>query len=157
MTEITRLSLQTQTDLRQQSNVEVDSPRYITLTRTATLAIAVSPGTTITWQSEVRSSGGFTWSGTNVTIPMSGYYHLDFVFELGSGAAYTVELLVDGVAVSRPGIFYSGGTVGHAMVTRFYSAGSTVALRVSVAASRTMLVNAYGTANESPFLHIVKV
>ena len=156
MIDLARLALKTQTDLRQQSNIEIDAPRYITLTRTATLAIATT-GTLIVWQSEVRNVGGFTWSGSNITIPVSGYYLIDMAWNYNSASVTTVDVIVNGTDTGRSSLYYGGGTRNRATFTRYFTALDTLAITVTVVAGRTMQVSAYGTSYESPFLHIVKV
>jgi hypothetical protein len=128
---------------------------YLTLTRTAIITIATT-GTVITWQSEVRGNG-FTWSGTTITIPSDGYYAIDFAFELNSFASYTVDFIVNTVDVGRLATYDSGSVRFRAVGTRYFSEGDALEIKMVVGAARNVLVNAYDTSWESPFLHIIKV
>jgi hypothetical protein len=154
MSDITRLALQTQTDLKQQSNVEVNSTKYLTLTRTATQSL-VTTGTTLVWQSTVRNLG-FTWSGSAITIPQNGYYHIDITLVIGSNTSFSIDMLVNTIAVARllnsqgSNAFRFGGM-------RYFTQGNTLEFKALVGANRTLAVNAYGAVDESPFLHIVKI
>jgi hypothetical protein len=154
MSDITRLVLQTQTDLRQQSNVEVDTPTYLTLTRTTTQSL-VTTGTTLVWQSEARNRG-FTWSGSAITIPVSGYYHIDITLVIGSNTSFSIDMLVNTLAVARL-VNSGGGNAFRFEGMRYFTQGNTLEFRALVGANRTLAVNAYGAVDESPFLHIVKI
>jgi len=128
---------------------------YLTLTRTTSLSITTA-GTIITWQSEVRSNG-LTWSGSVITIPDDGYYLIDMAYDLSSGAITNGNIIVNGVDVGRMVVYYGSGTRNRAMAMRWFSASDSLEVQVGISAGRTMVVTAYGSSYESPFLHIVKV
>jgi hypothetical protein len=145
-------SLQKQVDV--QTNVEIPSAA-LTLTRSATLAITTA-GTTITWQTETRSQG-FTWSGTDITIPTSGYYVLSVTYIANTAHTSIMRLLVGGVNVLN--MAASGGSASrHGFeFMRYFTTGDVVSLSVLPSANVTVSVNAEGVASESPILHIVQL
>lgn len=138
----------------QLERIEQGGGAYLTLTRTATLSLATT-GTIITWQSEVRSRA-ITWSGSAITIPSDGYYLLDMTCVIGSNTSFSVDLLVGSVAVARL-VNSQGGNNFRFMGMRYFSASDSVEVKAIVGGGRTLAVNAYSTADESPFLHIVKL
>jgi hypothetical protein len=146
--------MRTRQRVDQLERIEQGGGAYLTLTRTATLSLATT-GTIITWQSEVRSRA-ITWSGSAITIPSDGYYALDMTCTIGSNTGFSVDLLVGSVAVARL-VNSTGGNAFRFIGMRYFSASDSVEVRANVAAARTLAVNAYGTADESPFLHIVKL
>jgi hypothetical protein len=139
----------------QLERIEQGGGAYLTLTRTSTLSVA-STGTTITWQSEVRNRG-FTWSGTTITIPRDGYYLLDMAWRFDVAATYLPIIFVNGINLGITTVYYGIGTRGRIMAMRYYTAGDDVEIEITPSATRTMQVTAYDSANESPFLHIVKL
>lgn len=128
---------------------------YLTLTRTSTLTIATT-GTIITWQSEDRGNG-ITWSGSVITIPSSGYYVIDMTWQFSGTTTYLPILYVNGIGLAITTLYYGIGTRGRIMAMRHFTELDEVEISLTAATTRTMLVTAYDTASESPFLHIVKV
>lgn len=128
----------------------------LTLTRSATLAITTA-GTSITWQVETRNNG-FTWSGTEVTIPTNGYYTINLQYNAAATSTTTYAILrVNGVNVA----FFSNSSVNstlHAFtVMRYFTADDLIEARVVPAANSTISVNAENVASESPILHVVQM
>lgn len=132
-----------------------NQPASLTLTRVNTLAITTAT-TTITWESEIRNNG-FTWAGTNITIPTSGYYNIAFAYfatvavtdyiRFNVNSIWVVEMPASPGNRSRPSVIY----------TRYFTVGDVITITVDTAANHTMAVNAENTANESPILHIVQM
>lgn len=160
--DLTRIALQTRRDLQQQSNIELSStavsPVYLTLTRTTTLTVG-GPGAIITWQSEDRNSG-FTWSGSVITIPSSGYYLIDVAGNWSSTGAQTYgRIYVNGIMVERMTNHYLPAIAEfRVMGMRYFDANDNVEIQLlNAGGSRGLLVTAYGVTSNSPFLHIVKI
>jgi hypothetical protein len=139
-----------------QDLARVESPSAaLTLTRSATLAITTA-GTTITWQTETRSQG-FTWSGTDITIPTSGYYVLSVTYITNTAHTSIMRLLVGGINVLNMAAS-SGSASRHGFeFMRYFTTGDVVSLSVLPSANVTIAVNAEGVASESPILHIVQL
>lgn len=130
----------------------------ITLTRTAVLAITTA-GTFITWQSRIRGQG-ITWSGTNVTIPASGWYTINIS---GQTSANINDLFIT-IAVNGLNVIQSGGNIGDvdrnrfsASFTRYFTTGNTIAIALTPSANVNLVVNAEGGVGESPILNIVQI
>jgi hypothetical protein len=127
----------------------------LTLTRSATLAITTA-GTTITWQVETRNEG-FTWSGTEITIPTAGYYVINLQYNAVVVTTTFAGLRVNGIAVG----FFSNSSVNSTLhsftVMRYFATGDLVEARVFPAANSTVQVIAEGVASESPFIHIAQL
>lgn len=150
---------QTSADLKAttQDLARVESPSAaLTLTRSATLAITTA-GTTITWQTEVRNQG-FTWSGTTITIPTTGYYAVTFTYASSLSHTGLVQCVVNGVTAPTA-MAYSGANITDQVyfLMRYFTTGDAVQIRVIPSANQTIAVNAEGAQNESPFLHIVQL
>ena len=128
---------------------------YLTLTRTNTLSITTT-GTIITWESEARGNG-ITWSGSVITIPSSGYYAFDMTWRFSGAATYVPILYVNGLGLAITTLYYGIGTRGRIMAMRYFTELDEVEISLTASTTRAMLVTAYDTVSESPFLHIVKV
>lgn len=130
---------------------------YLTLTRTATLSVG-GAGTIITWQSEDRGNG-IAWSGSVITIPSDGYYLIDVAGNWSSGGAQTYgRVYVNGIMVERMVNHYQASIVEfRVMAMRHFTAGDAVEIQLLNGAARTLLVTAYDTQSNSPYLHITKV
>lgn len=129
---------------------------YLTIRRTTTQSITTA-GTIVSWESEVRNSG-FTWSaGTAITIPSAGYYVIDMAFSFNLASIVNVDLLVGGTATNRFANFYGSGTANRIIAMRYFSASDSVEVKMTSVSNRTLQVVAYGSAEESPHLHIVRI
>lgn len=137
-----------------QTNIEIPSAA-LTLTRSAVLAITTA-GTLITWQVETRNQG-FTWSGSTITIPTSGYYAVQVFLAIANTYALSMQKFVNGINLGNfsfqgSGINYHSGTM-----VRYFSTGDALQIRVVPGVNVNINVNAEGAANESPFIHIVQL
>ena len=134
----------------------VESPSAaLTLTRSATLAITTA-GTIITWQVETRNQG-FTWSGTDITIPTAGYYNISFVFSTSANIAPLIYVRVNSVLVSLFSHFYTGFNRGAAVMQRYFATGDLLSVYIVPNVNVNINVVAEDTANESPILNIVQL
>lgn len=128
---------------------------YLTLRRTTTQSVTTA-GTIISWEDAVRNVG-FTWSaGTSITIPQTGYYAIDMTVAFASNTTFSIDLLLASVAVARL-VNSQGGNAFRFVGIRQFTTGDSFELKALVTANRTILVNAYNAADESPFLHIVRI
>lgn len=128
---------------------------YLTLTRTNALSIATT-GTIVTWEDEVRGNG-FTWSGSEITIPDDGYYVIDLTYDISSAAVMYADIYVNAANTSKMAQYYGVGTRQRSTAMRHFSASDVLEVRLVGNLTRTMQVTAYDSTGESPFLHIVKV
>jgi len=148
---------QTSADLKAttQDLARVESPSAcLSLTRSATLAITTA-GTTITWQTELRSQG-ITWSGTDITIPTAGYYVLNLSYTATAHTAF-MRLIVNGTTTG----FFSSSALSSSTqtftVVRYFATGDVVRLQALPSTNVTIAVNAEGATGESPILHIAQL
>ena len=74
-----------------------------------------------------------------------------------SGAVVTADLLVGGVATGVYNNYYGTGAIMRIIAMRHFTASDSVEVRLWPVANRTLQVVAYGSANESPHLHIVRI
>jgi hypothetical protein len=127
----------------------------LTLTRSGTLSITTA-GTTITWQVETRNEG-FTWSGTEITIPTAGYYVINLQYNAAVVTTTFAGLRVNNIAVG----FFSNSSVNSTLhsftVMRYFVTGDLIEVRVFPAANSTIQVIAENVASESPFIHIAQL
>lgn len=127
----------------------------LTLTRSATLAITTA-GTTITWQVETRNQG-FTWSGTDITIPTSGYYAINFQYNAGTVTTAYGILRVNTIGIG----FFANSSISSTLhsftVMRYFVTGDVINAVVVPAVNSTIQVIAENVASESPILHIVQL
>jgi hypothetical protein len=120
------------------------------------LAITTA-GTAITWQVETRNEG-FTWSGTEITIPTAGYYVINLQYNASGTVTSAFGILrVNSVNVA----FFSNSSVNstlHAFtVIRYFETGDKIEVRVVPAANSTITIGAEGSASESPIFHIAQL
>ena len=150
---------QTSADLKAttQDLARVERPSAaLTLTRSATLAITTA-GTVITWQTETRNNG-FTWSGTTITIPTTGFYLFNFVFKITTtNQVATCEISVNGFQQS---LMATSTTVTNnkSFTQMLYCAtGDAVTLTVTPTTNDTISITAEGANRPSPILNIVQL
>ena len=128
----------------------------ITLTRTAVQAITTA-GTTIVWQQKIRGQG-ISWTGASITIPTNGWYHIsiNLAHDLLNDLLY--RLNVNGVnVILAVGIGDVNRGASSAHFLRYLIKGDTVQINVLPSANVNILINAEGSAAESPILHIVQL
>ena len=128
----------------------------LTLTRSATLAITTA-GTVITWQTETRNNG-FTWSGTTITIPTTGYYLFNFVFKISiTSQIATAELSIN---TFQQSLMATSNTVANtkSFTQMLYcTTGDAVILTVTPTSNDTIALAVEGTNRPSPILNIVQL
>jgi hypothetical protein len=128
----------------------------LTLTRSATLSVTTA-GTVITWQTETRNNG-FTWSGTTITIPTTGYYGISAtIFSTATNFSTWFTLGVNSVAVSFMTSDNTAVNRHTAYVQRYFTTGDTVTLTLTPNVNFTLNLVAEGSANESPYIHFVQL
>ena len=128
----------------------------LTLTRTSTLAITTA-GTTITWQSEVRGYQ-ITWSGTDITIPSTGWYLMTLAWQTGSLNDLLVRLVVNAVTVQVTSTIGDvNRDAGTATFMRHFTSGDVVQINVLPSANVNLNVVAESGTAESPILNIVQL
>lgn len=129
---------------------------YLTLTRSANLTLSTA-GTIVTWQTEVRNSG-FTWSGTDITMPSDGYYAISMTLAKNiTSPLIRAFLSLSGTRIITMPNENVNSTVAAYSMMRYFSASDVLSIDLQPSGSVTVVVNAYDTTGESPFLHIVKV
>lgn len=133
----------------------------LTLTRTSDQAITTA-GTTITWQSELRAYQ-ITWSGSDITMPASGWYLLTLAWRTSVNLNdLFVRLVVNGVIVQ---IDTTIGDVnlnaGSAQFMRYFAENDVVQINVFPSANVNLVVVAEGGSgtniSESPILNVVQL
>jgi hypothetical protein len=128
----------------------------LTLTRTNTLAITTA-GTTITWESATRNQG-FTWSGTTITIPTSGFYLFNFVFKITTtNQIATAELSIN---TFQQSLMATSNTVTNtkSFTQMLYcTTGDAVILTVTPTNNDTIALAVEGANRPSPILHVVQL
>lgn len=129
----------------------------LTLRRTNVQAITTA-GTTITWESALRNFQ-FTWAGTDITIPASGWYLLDLSIATSASLnSLEFRLRKNGAnSIIQPMLGDIDRTQMHGSVTSYFVAGDIVTINLIPSANVNVNVNAEGAAQESPILHIVQL
>lgn len=129
----------------------------LTLRRTADQAITTA-GTTITWQSEVRGYQ-ITWSGTDITIPVDGWYLISMAWRTSVALNdMYVRLVVGGLFVNAmANIGDVDRSTGVATFLRYYTSGDVVQINVIPSANVNLVASAEATQGESPILNIVQL
>lgn len=129
----------------------------LTLTRTSAQAITTA-GTTIVWQSEIRGYQ-ITWSGSDITIPASGWYHISVATTVSvaqNDLLYRIG--VNGVFVQvAPGFGDVNRSASTAHFMRYFVEGDIVIINLVPSANANLNVVAENDAAESPILHIVQL
>ena len=127
----------------------------LTLTRSATLSITTA-ATIITWQVETRNNG-FTWSGTDITIPTSGYYGIGAYIVTVASITMFANLVVNSVILIQMPASYLSTTAHGFFAVRYYTTGDVVSIRVGPSSNTTVSVNAENSASESPLIHVTQL
>jgi len=127
----------------------------LTLTRTNTLAITTA-GTIITWESATRTNG-FTWSGTDITIPTSGYYAIGAYINVATTITMYANVVVNSVILNQIPASYLSTTAHGFFAVRYYTTGDIVNLRVVPSVNATVSVVAENSASESPLIHVTQL
>ena len=128
----------------------------LSLTRSASLSITTA-GTIITWQTEVRNQG-FTWSGTTITIPTTGFYGISAtIFSTATNFSTWFTLGVNGVAVSFMTQDITSVNRHTAYIQRYFTKDDAVTLTLTPNVNFTLNLVAEGSANESPYIHFVQL
>ena len=132
-----------------------DNAIFISLTRTSTLSITTA-GVIVTWQSLIDAGCAASWSGSNITVPVSGYYSLTIKGSFAAKDSVTGDVIVNGVEVCTMGTGDSKDTKFRLTATRFYKADDVVQIRLTMASStHTLQVVTEDSAGESPICHMV--
>ena len=129
----------------------------LTLTRTSDQAITTA-GTTITWQSELRSYQ-ITWSGSDITIPAAGWYLLTLAWRTSVNLNdLFVRLVVNGAVVQIDTTIGDVNlNVASAQFMRYFTESDVVQISVVPSANANIVVVAEGSTGESPILNIVQL
>ncbi len=129
--------------------------KQLTLTRTTTFAITTA-GTTIVMESEIRNNG-FTWTGSQVTIPDAGYYQVTLLY--ASTVAHTVQarIFVNTVNVAFMASYGLSSTRQAVTITRYFNSGNIVQINLLPSANTTINVAAEFAVSESPIMHVVQM
>jgi hypothetical protein len=126
----------------------------LTLTRSGTLAITTA-GTLITWQSELRNFG-FTWTGTAITIPTSGFYSVTMLYTTTGAHTVVGRVFINTVNVAFMASTFSTSVRQALTITRYFTTGDSVEINLLPNVNTTISVIAENAAGESPILHIVQ-
>ena len=128
----------------------------LTLTRTSAQAITTA-GTTIIWQSEIRGYE-ITWSGSDITIPASGWYIITLAWQTGTVNDMLVRLTVNATVVQVTSTIGDvNRDAGVATFMRYFAEGDVVQISLVPSANVNLSARAEGTVAESPILHIVQL
>ena len=129
--------------------------KQLTRTRTTNQALAIT-GTVAGWSATVRNNG-FTVSGSNTTIPDSGYYTFSLNYNSSVAHIARAVLIINTVSVLDMAIDPVSNTRHGATITRYFTAGDVVQTTLIPNVATTMTVVAAGSTSESPFLHVVQL
>ena len=132
-----------------------DNAIYISLTRTATLSITTA-GVIVTWQSLIDAGCAASWSGSNITVPVSGYYSLTLMGTLSTRDKIFGDVILNGVEVCSMGAHDGRDTKFRITATRFFKADDVVQIKLTTnTGTHTLQVVTEDSAGESPILHLV--
>jgi len=161
MTEIIRNQVDLQKRMR---NINVERPvAALTLRINATFGLGVAGGV-LTWAVEIRNLL-FTWSGTDITIPTDGMYHICAYFR-SSVALATLE---SGIDIVRGGITYVGvaryeltPAINNTYVfsfTQYFLKDDILRYRLTPSAVTNIIYSAeiVGGAGQSGILHVTQM
>jgi hypothetical protein len=137
--------------------VSEEAGAVLTLTRTAVQAITTA-GTTIVWQSEIRGYQ-MTWSGSDITIPATGWYAMDISLRFSATVNNCIVILfVNGVNVNTYNLIGDVDRQGNRVsMMRHFAQGDTLQIIVVPSANVNIEANAEGATFESPILNIVQL
>jgi hypothetical protein len=130
---------------------------YLTVRRTADVAITTA-GTTITWQSAVRSNN-ISFSTDTITIDNAGYYMFSATFAtVANLTSLRMTLTRGGVnyvsTLHGAGLNTGGGYLFNFNIGFFASAGSTYRVSLTPSSNTTLNANNEGFAGPSPIMNI---
>jgi hypothetical protein len=132
-----------------------DNAIYISLTRTSTLSITTA-GVIVTWQSLIDAGCAASWSGSNITVPVSGYYSLTIKGTLSTKDAIYGDVILNGVEVCSMGTHDGKDAKFRLTATRFYKADDVVQIKLTTkTGTHTLQVVTEDSAGESPICHMV--
>jgi hypothetical protein len=133
---------------------------YITVTRTATLALTTA-GTTITWQGTAPRSNNITYSTTDITVPSAGYYLITGYFAVVDNVSMRMTLLrggVNHVSINQATpLSTGGGYIFNFSNAIWLTANSVLRVVLTPSANTTLNQNGETGAGPSPFLHIIQL
>lgn len=129
----------------------------LTLRRTDVLAITTA-GTTITWQSALRNFQ-FTWAGTDITMPASGWYAFDLSVTFSAVLNdCRVFFIVNGTVVKAYNLLGDvDRNTGAVSMMRYLAGSDVVRIQLSPSANVNVNVVAENLNGESPILNIVQI
>ena len=130
---------------------------YATIRRTADVAITTA-GTTITWQSVVRSNN-ISVSTDTITIDNAGYYMFSATFATVANLTSLRMTLVRGTinyvsTLHGAGLSTGGGYMFNFNIGFWATAGSTYKVNLVPSANTTLNANGEGGAGPSPIINI---
>jgi hypothetical protein len=132
-----------------------DNAVYISLTRTSTLNITTA-GVIVTWQSLIDAGCAASWSGSQITVPLSGYYSLTIKGTFLTKESVVGDVIVNGVEVCTMGTGDSKDAKFRLTATRFFKADDVVQIKLTTTtATHTLQVVTEDSAGESPICHMV--
>lgn len=132
-----------------------DNAIFISLTRTSTLSITTA-GVIVTWQSLIDAGCAASWSGSNITVPVSGYYSLTLKGTLSTKDTIYGDVILNGVEVCSMGTHDGKDTKFRLTATRFYKADDVVQIKLTTkTGTHTLQVVTEDSAGESPICHMV--
>ncbi len=127
----------------------------LTLTRSATLAITTA-GTVITWQTEVRNAG-FTWSGTDITMPTAGFYAMQVSYATTGSVTMSTQITVNSTRLGYIGFQQVATNYFQSTYLRYFATGDVIQISAFPSANTTISVNAENVINASPFISITQL
>lgn len=158
MIDLIRRQQQQASQLQVVQNVE--SPdAYLSVRRTAIVALTANAWTNITWQAQIRAQQ-ITWSGTTITLPNSGYYHYSLAYATSGTTNSVVGLIVNGTiqlnlqpmtATTIPTSVYMASGM------RYFDASDTVLVRIYSTNAVNLNATAEKSSFESPIFHILQL
>ena len=127
----------------------------LTLTRSGTLSITTA-GTLITWQTETRNEG-FTWSGTDITMPTAGFYAMQVSHATTGSVTMSTQITVNGTRLGYIGFKQVATNYFQSTYLRYFATGDIIQISAFPSANTTISVNAENVINASPFISIAQL